>query len=100
MSECESYIPLWLAWNFNSGAVSACLMSSQHVAEMDDVRGGGKGIGSDNLGDSFTYASTLASSDDTVEDTEDDEELMPPLPPLQESPFRKSPGNYTYLIAS
>ena len=75
-------------------------MSSQHVTEMDNVKGEGKEIGSDNLGDSFTCASTLASSVDTVEDTEDDEELMPPPPPLQESPIMKSPGNYTYLIAS
>ena len=78
-------------------------MSSQHVAEieieMDNVKGEEKLIGGDNLGDSFTCASTLASSVDTVEEPEDDEELMPPPPPLQESPT-KSPGNYTYLIAS
>ncbi len=76
-------------------------MSSQHVAEMDNVNGEGKVIGSDNLGD--TCASTLASSVDTVEDKEDDEDdegLMPPPPPLPESPIMKSPGKYTYLIAS
>ena len=75
-------------------------MSSQDVVEMDNVKSEGKVIGSDNLGDSFTYASTLASSDDTVEDTEDDEGSMPPPPPLSESPIMKSPGNYTYLIAT
>ena len=75
-------------------------MSSQHVAEIEiEMDNEEKLIGGDNLGDSFTCASTLASSVDTVEDTEDDEELLPPPPPLLESPT-KSPGNYTYLIAS